>query len=169
MFLLSSRVALTVVIDISKPKFVERRERLLKLLRLAVRRVIIQLRAERRQFGKGAWGGPCTAFHYYTDVITSTSCYTTTAMVVPGTTASRSTPYCSLVLLFVLLPWRSRCLCYRAGVIGELGMKSVVTDDVQIATGRLASLHLRGCHLKSEAFEAIGIGMAACMTLKELR
>ena len=38
-------------------KVPERREQLLRMLRLAVRRVILQLRAERRQFGKGAWGG----------------------------------------------------------------------------------------------------------------
>jgi hypothetical protein len=43
--------------DVSQAKVLERREQLLRMLRLAVRRVILQLRAERRQFGKGAWGG----------------------------------------------------------------------------------------------------------------
>ena len=56
-----------------------------------------------------------------------------------------------------------------AGVIGDLGMKAVVVDDILTATGVLQTLHLRGCHLKAEAFEALGIGMAACYTLKELR
>jgi hypothetical protein len=55
------------------------------------------------------------------------------------------------------------------GVIGDLGMKAVVIDDVLTATGVLTKLHLRGCHLKSEAFEAIGVGLANCFTLKELR
>ena len=56
-----------------------------------------------------------------------------------------------------------------AGVIGDLGMKAVVLDDVATATAALATLHLRGCSLKTEAFEAIGVGLAGCYTLKELR
>ncbi len=55
-----------------------------------------------------------------------------------------------------------------AGVIGDLGMKSVVTDDIASATGVLRSLHLRGCHLGSEALEALGIGLSSCHTLTEL-
>jgi hypothetical protein len=54
------------------------------------------------------------------------------------------------------------------GVIGDLGMKSIVTDEIATATGSLRTLHLRGCHLKSEALEALGIGLSSCLTITEL-
>jgi hypothetical protein len=55
-----------------------------------------------------------------------------------------------------------------AGVLGELGMKASVVDNISTATGALQRLHLRGCRLGSEAFEALGIGLMACLSMREL-
>lgn len=57
----------------------------------------------------------------------------------------------------------------QLGVLSELGLKSLAIEDIVTATGILQSLHLRGCSLGEEAFEALGIGLSSCSTLKELR
>jgi hypothetical protein len=69
----------------------------------------------------------------------------------------------------MLLNRVGRHVAAAAGVVSELGLKSIPIDDVANATGALRTLHLRGCGIGEDGFEALGIGLAQCTTLTELR